>query len=133
MDTSAITLAERTIHRPSEPRHFMALSPVAGQVSIRLKDAVLAESASAVRLMEVGQRMYDPMIYLPRNDVAVALQKTDRESHCPLKGDCSWYSVAMDGGTDIAWSYEAPFDFAAEIAGLVAFDPARVTVVESPK
>ena len=133
MDTSAITFAAGTIHRPSEPRHFMALAPVPGTVRIHWNGFLLAESRSATRLTEVGHQIYAPVIYVPRDDVTVDLLPSDRQSHCPLKGDCSWYSVEAPDGADIAWSYETPFDFASDIKELVAFDAGRVTITEGPK
>lgn len=132
MKHSDITFATDTIHRPDEPRHFMAVTPVAGRVRILVGDAVLADSAAAFRLSEVGHRIYAPVIYFPRAAVRADLLPSDRTSHCPLKGDCMWYSVDLADGADLAWSYEAPFDFAAPIRGLVAFDPVRVTVEEGP-
>jgi uncharacterized protein (DUF427 family) len=110
----------------------MGLQPVSRRVRISLNGVPLAESRGATRLMEVGRRMYDPIIYVPRADVAAELAPSPRQSHCPLKGDCSWYSVDGTAGRDIAWSYEDPFPFADGIKALVAFDPARVTVEEAP-
>ena len=81
-----VTLAKDTIHNPSEPRHFMAVEPVVGRIRLRLGDIVLAESRNALRLMEVGYRVYTPVIYLPRSDVKVALVETAKETHCPLEG-----------------------------------------------
>lgn len=125
-----ITLAEGVVHRPDEPRHMMKVKPVAGRVRLRLGEVLLAETARAVRLLEVGRDFYDPVIYVPRADVVVPLMPSERTSACPLKGDCSWHSVGET--RDLAWSYDAPFDFARAIGGLVAFDPARVGVEESP-
>ncbi|SHH80748.1 DUF427 domain-containing protein [Cognatishimia maritima] len=128
-----ITLAEDTIHNPSEPRHYMSVESVSKHISIRCGEVTLADTSNALRLLEIGRHMYAPVIYVPKGDVACALEVTARESHCPLKGDCSWFSVNVADGEDIAWSYESPFPFAAVIAGYVAFDAERVTIEESPK
>jgi uncharacterized protein (DUF427 family) len=58
------------------------------------------------------------------------LEKTDRVTTCPWKGEASYYSVrSPEGQLDNAiWSYEAPIPAAAEIAGHLAFYPDKVTV-----
>ena len=90
-----ITLATATIHNPDEPRHFMRIKPVHSRVHIRLGDTVLADSCNAIRLLEVGRDFYDPMIYLPPQDIAVTLAPVaGRTSRCPLKGEASYWSFA---------------------------------------
>lgn len=126
---------EGAIRRPDAPNHFMVLKPVQKRVVVRLPDGTkLAETSNAVRLMEAGKSLYDPVIYLPRDDVAVELRREDKSTHCPLKGDASYFSTHADGKvhSGIAWSYEEPFDFSQTIAGLVAFYPDRVIVEEHP-
>ncbi len=55
----------------------------------------------------------------------VVLTKTTHSTHCPWKGDASYYSIAVDGKeiTNAAWTYETPKDAAAEIENYVAFYP----------
>lgn len=132
-----ITLSTATIHNPDEPRHFMRIKPVPSRIRVRLDDTLLADSTNAVRLLEVGRDFYDPMIYVPPRDVMVALDPVpERTSHCPLKGEAVYFSYA--GWTPrnpedyLAWAYPEPFGFAQDLAGLIAFDPAHVTVEEFP-
>jgi uncharacterized protein (DUF427 family) len=42
---------------------------------------------------------------------------------CPWKGDASYYTLDIDGATnvDAAWYYPTPKDAAAEIKGYIAF------------
>jgi uncharacterized protein (DUF427 family) len=132
-----ITLSTATIHNPDEPRHFMRIKPVKSHVCIRLGDTVLAESSNAVRLLEVGKDFYDPMIYIPRQDVRVALDLvSDHTSHCPLKGKASYFSysgwVTQHPRDYLAWCYSEPFGFARDLAGLIAFNPAHVSIEEYP-
>ena len=44
-------------------------------------------------------------------------------SHCPWKGNASYYDVVVDGETnrDAAWYYPDPKPEAAKIKGMVAF------------
>jgi uncharacterized protein (DUF427 family) len=70
-------------------------------------------------------------------DVTAKLHpEPDRTTHCPLKGDAVYFSVdgwkPADGSDYLAWSYATTFDFARELQGLVAFNPAHVSVTESP-
>ena len=50
-------------------------------------------------------------------------QVSDTKSHCPWKGEASYYSVAVNGevNTDAAWYYPSPKDAANEIKNHVAF------------
>lgn len=50
---------------------------------------------------------------------------TDLSTHCPWKGDASYYDVVVDGETasNAAWFYPAPFEKATEIRDHIAFYP----------
>lgn len=117
------------IHNPANPRHFMAIKPVKAQVKLFIGDQLVAETANAVRLVEVGRSVYDPVLYIPQQDLTIALDRLEKSTHCPLKGDASYHAL---GGEEVAWSYEAPFDFAEPIRGLLAFWPSKVRVEERP-
>lgn len=126
-----ITMVGGAIHNPAEPRHYMRLKPVAGRVSIRAGDLLLAQSTRATRLIEVARDLYDPVIYVPEEDLVTALTPVPGKStHCPLKGDASYFSLG-DDGAPIAWTYDRPLDFARELQGLVAFYADRVSVEET--
>lgn len=101
-----------------------------GKWSVRAGGAVLGESSSALELSEGG---YDPVIYFPRDDIAMAfLDRTDHSTHCPHKGDASYYSIVTNSTTlkNAAWSYETPHDQVSEIAGHLAFYPGDELTVE---
>ncbi len=136
LTAETVTLVEGAAHNPAEPRHFMRIKPVRRRVRVLRDGAVLADSTAAVRLLEVGRDLYDPVIYFPRDDVTDALKKNAHSTHCPLKGDAVYFDLpGMSGGIvaeKIAWSYETPLDFASELAGLVAFYGDAVTVEEAP-
>ena len=92
-----------------------------GTWTVRAGGAVLAETKDALELRE-GDR--DAVIYIPRSDIAMAfLDKTDKTTHCPHKGDATYYSVVTKSRTlqNVAWSYEDPNDQVAEIKGHLAF------------
>lgn len=130
------TLCAETIHNPDEPRHFMRIKPVAGQVRIAFDGRMLAESGDALRLIEVGRDFYDPVLYIPRADVSANLSIAERRTFCPLKGHASYFDLLDDEGRtvveEIAWSYEDTFDFAAQLKSLIAFDASKVVIEERP-
>jgi uncharacterized protein (DUF427 family) len=61
-----------------------------------------------------------------------ALQRSEHRSHCPYKGEASYFSIATDGRSakNAVWSYEQPFPAVKEIAGHLAFYPNRVDAIE---
>lgn len=110
---------EGVIRNPVDAGHFMALKPARGQVRVSRGGVLLAESSRGSWVLEVGRTMLDPALYLPQADVVAALTRSERRTRCPLKGEASYYSAA--GAADLAWAYETPFDFAQDLAGLIAF------------
>jgi uncharacterized protein (DUF427 family) len=50
-------------------------------------------------------------------------QPSDHHSHCPWKGDASYYSIAVDGqiNPNAAWYYPTPMEAAANIKDRIAF------------
>jgi uncharacterized protein (DUF427 family) len=92
-----------------------------GTWTVRAGGAVLAETKNALELREGDM---NAVIYIPRGDIAMAfLDKTDKTTHCPHKGDATYYSVVTKSRTlqNVAWSYEDPSDQVAEIKGHLAF------------
>lgn len=63
-------------------------------------------------------------VYFPPGAVKQEyLKSSDHTSHCPWKGDASYYTLAVNGeeNKDAAWYYPAPFEKAAHIKDHVAF------------
>jgi len=62
--------------------------------------------------------------YFPINSIKKEYyQESETSSHCPWKGDASYYSLNVDGNEnkDAAWYYPAPSELAKGIKGHVAF------------
>ena len=131
---SAITMVKNGIHNPGNPQHFMRLKSCSRKVRIWRGETLLAETNNAIRLMEVGSDIYDPVFYVPKDAVLVKLEPVpEKSTHCPLKGDASYYQLSGDDlpdGDYFAWSYDTPFDFADGLKGLVAFNANKVRVEE---
>lgn len=102
----------------------------AGTWTVRAGGAVLAESRDALELSEAG---YPEIIYFPRADIAMAfLDQTDHSTHCPKKGDATYFSIVTKSTTleNAAWSYEAPLDGAERIKDHIAFYATDFVTVE---
>lgn len=106
--------------------HRISTNPSDVHVRVEAGGQVLAESSRAVELHETG---LPTRYYLPREDVRMdLLTATDTTSHCPFKGDASYYSAP--GVDDAFWVYEDPSEEDAKpIAGLLAPWPGRVEVI----
>jgi len=106
------------------------ITPAGGLWVVRAGGAVIGESRRALKLEEDG---YPYVIYFPREDIATAfLDRSDTVSHCPHKGDATYYSIQTKSVLlkDAAWSYEAPTEGVAEIAGHIAFYASDNVAVE---
>lgn len=133
MQPSQILLAQDTVHNPDEPRHFMKIKPVTRRVRVSRDGVLLAETERALRVLEVGRDFYDPVFYIPRQDVTAELAPVSgKTSHCPIKGDASYFRLASrsDDGP-VAWSYEKPIAGSRTISGHIAFDADQVTIEET--
>lgn len=124
------TLVRDAIYNPGERRHFMRVVPAAANYRVETKTGqVLAQSSDAVVCKEVGRDIYDPVVYFSRDDVAMdQLTRTDKTTHCPLKGDTEYFDLA-EGSEAIAWSYVSTIPDAAILKDLVAFDASQVRLV----
>ena len=106
----------------------ISLIEVSGTYSIRAAGAVLGESSRVIELHEAG---YDPVLYVPREDLAMAFfDKTEHSTHCPFKGDASYYTIQAKSGPipNAAWSYEVPNPGLEKIQGHLAFYGDKVTI-----
>ena len=107
------------------PEHRIETKPAGRCVRVRFKGELIADSRSA---LEMREGTYAPVYYLPRADVRMErLVRTTHQSHCPFKGDASYYSIA-DGPENAVWSYEQPYDEMLPIKGLLAFYADKVDV-----
>ncbi|MEL7255170.1 MAG: DUF427 domain-containing protein [Pseudomonadota bacterium] len=101
-----------------------------GTWTVRAGGAILVESKAALALSEGS---YPEVIYFPREDIAMAfLDATDKSTHCPHKGDASYFSVVTKSTTleNAAWSYEAPKDDVAQIRDHIAFYASDTVTIE---
>lgn len=89
---------------------------------------VIADSARTIVVDEQGHGL---VYYIPRADIAAdaLVPVAGKTSHCPYKGDASYFALAAAPDDAIAWTYSAPYPEVALIAGHVAFYQDRVDVI----
>jgi uncharacterized protein (DUF427 family) len=107
------------VHAPSD--HVLYFEDSPRRVRAVLGGETVADSRRA-KLMHETRHL--PIYYFPREDVRMdLLEATDHTTHCPFKGDASYWSVRV--GESVAenavWGYPEPIDSAPPLAGYVAF------------
>jgi uncharacterized protein (DUF427 family) len=110
------------------PGHQISIRDHDGLVEVLVDGETLAGTRRAKVLLETG---LPPRYYVPREDVRVVLTPSETRTHCPFKGDASYWSTRAGDQPldDIAWSYEQPIPDAAPIVSHVAFFNERVDIV----
>ncbi|MDX8499299.1 DUF427 domain-containing protein [Mesorhizobium sp. VK4C] len=115
------------------PDKVITIEPYRGAVTVRAGDVVVARSTRARLLSEPP---YPAVFYIPFDDIDFTkLARTEHSTHCPYKGDASYWSVltAGESGKDAMWAYEEPFDEMTEIRDHGAFYTSKVTVEAVPE
>ena len=136
MTPADVTMVKDAIHNPADARHFMRLKPLSHPVAASAGGTQLVNTGGAVRVQEAGRDLYDPVVYFRRDSIpAEMLRKTEKTTHCPLKGDTEYYDVLIGGRvlSNAAWSYVRTLDFDPrldDLRGRIAFDAYQVQVTE---
>ena len=124
--TDAVTKPVRT----PGPDHPITIAPNPNRVVVSVAGKILADTTDALSLKEAS---YPAVQYVPRTDANMALlARTERTTHCPYKGDASYFSINANGKSIVnsIWTYETPFPAMTEITGYLAFYPDKVTIEE---
>jgi uncharacterized protein (DUF427 family) len=122
-------MAENTMKTPG-PDHPISIDANPSRVVVTVGGKVIADSRNALMLREVS---YPAVQYIPRRDVDMtALTRSEHMTHCPYKGEASYYSIPAGGDRSLnaAWSYETPFEVMTQIKDCVAFYPDRVSEIK---
>lgn len=112
------------------PDHPITVAPNPNRVRVLLGGVIVAETTRALTLKEA---QLPPVHYVPREDAQMDLyDPTDHASHCPYKGDASYFTLSAGGlvARNAVWSYERPFPAVAAIAGHLAFYPNKIDAIE---
>jgi uncharacterized protein (DUF427 family) len=119
-------------YRIEGPAHRLLFEPDGRRLRAVVADRVVLDTTRAHLLHETGIR---PVAYAPLEDFDHALlERTATSTHCPFKGDASYWSVRVgdDVRDDAIWAYEEPLGEAAWLRGFaaLAFDRADRWFVE---
>jgi uncharacterized protein (DUF427 family) len=101
--------------------HRVWTEPNGRRVRVFVSDQAVADSTRTIYLFETG---YLPVYYFPRSDIRFdLLEPTDQHTHCPYKGDASYYSVVVGHRRieNSVWAYPEPLPSIPEIADYAAF------------
>lgn len=106
-----------------------AVEPCARRVRVELGDTTIADSTSALRVLETS---HPPNIYVPRGDVAEGALRPvpGHRTLCEFKGIASYFDVVAPDGTLAplaAWTYLEPAPAYVALTGYVAFYPGRMS------
>jgi uncharacterized protein (DUF427 family) len=91
------------------------------RVRATLAGETVVDSRHAKLLHEHGHL---PIYYFPDDEVRMELlEPTSHSTHCPFKGDASYWSVRVGDRVveNAAWSYPEPIEGAPPLAGYIAF------------
>ena len=116
------TPAGRFNFDPPPAGSVIYLEPTPRRIRVQVGAETVADSRRAHLLHESGLQ---PIYYFPPEDVRDdLLEPTERHTHCPKKGDASYYTIragnrVVENG---AWYYPDPLPAAPpELRGLIAF------------
>src|SRR5262245_13351614 len=79
------------------PDHPITITSHGKHVRVAFAGRVVADTTRALTLKEAG---YKPVLYIPRADADMSLlTRTSHSTHCPYKGDASYFSIVADERT----------------------------------
>jgi uncharacterized protein (DUF427 family) len=104
---------------PLNPDYVMDLDPLPFRLRAEVAGETIVDSTDGRVMFELG---HAPVYYVPKGDVRMDLMTpTDLATHCPYKGDASYWSLAVGDTTveNIIWGYEDPYAEMAHLKGYV--------------
>jgi uncharacterized protein (DUF427 family) len=112
------------------PEHPITVTANPHRIRVVLGGFIVAETTAALTLKEAS---LPPVQYIPRRDARMdLLERTQHTTHCPYKGDASYFTATAGGlvRENAVWSYEDPYPAVRQIAGHLAFYPNKVDAIE---
>jgi uncharacterized protein (DUF427 family) len=110
--------------------HTIAIRGNSHRVRVIHGGVTMADTQAGLTLTETG---LPDVFYFPREHVNMArLERSTHTSHCPFKGDASYFHLRTEDGLieNAVWSYEAPFEQVEQIKGYLAFYSSRVDRID---
>ena len=98
------------------PKHLIHWTEYVPRLRAVLDGEPLLDTTRAMLLYETGIK---PVPYVPLEDFDTArMERTDHATHCPFKGDASYWSVGEHA--NVVWAYEDPLPAAPWLKGYAA-------------
>ena len=110
--------------------HSITIEKNPNRVKVTFNGTVIADTQKALVLKEGP---LPPVNYIPREDIQMThLQRTDHSTHCPFKGDASYFSVSVGdkSAENAVWTYETPLASVAKIKDHVVFYREKMDAIE---
>jgi uncharacterized protein (DUF427 family) len=117
---------ERVFAHARDPYKGVEILTSTRHVRVVLGGVTIAESKCPQILIETG---LPTRYYIPEQDVRMdLLEATETITHCPYKGQASYWSARIDGQffKDVVWSYQEPLPACSPITKLLCFYNERV-------
>src|SRR5207249_2133782 len=99
------------------------------RLRVKFNGTWVADTTRGIVLHETRK---PPSFYIPWADVRTEfLEKTDRKTHCPFKGNASYWTlrVAGEAADNAVWAYEQPSEDAAALKDYVSFYASKVSAI----
>ncbi|RMF82546.1 MAG: DUF427 domain-containing protein [Chloroflexi bacterium] len=119
---------EQVFLHPRDPYHRVDTLRSSRHIRVEIDGVTIAETRNPILLFETGIPV---RYYIPEEDVQMdLLTPTELNTHCPYKGDASYWTATVNGETheNIVWSYKHPFDEIPKIKGLLSFYNEKVNI-----
>jgi uncharacterized protein (DUF427 family) len=98
------------------PAHTLYFEPYERRMRAELDGETVIDTTRGMLLYESN---IGPVLYVPLEDVREeALTRTAHTSHCPFKGDATYWSIGEH--ENVLWGYEDPIESAEWLRGYVA-------------
>ena len=115
--------------------HYANFDNYSRLLTVQYQGEDIAVTSRALIVKEVfGKRVFDPVYYVPKDDIRIPLRKDDESrGFCPIKGKSyRWYLTENPTEEYFAWSYEDPLPDAIFLQGHIAFNGKYVSFLSSP-
>lgn len=120
-------MSETIIRNPGNLDHLAHIRPLGQTVTVTSGGTTLARSDTAIVVAEEapGHGKLPELIYIPSADVSGLTPVEGKSTHCPLKGDASYFAHE---GREVAWTYDRCIEGSDMLSGHIAFYADRVTI-----
>ncbi|MEE2731999.1 MAG: DUF427 domain-containing protein [Pseudomonadota bacterium] len=110
------------------PGYRIDLIPCHSLGKVTRNGVTLAQSKGCLLVHESD---HDARLYFPEADVFWEhFTSSDHQTHCPFKGDASYWSLAVADDTvdNVTWTYREPLPQVSGLSGYVSFDTEQLQV-----